>query len=120
LPYFNLARRVKHRAKRLMQYISHFGQAVATDAKLHGANGVGAGHIHYPEMTLGEDGILYVNFGDWVESRTLLAEDFDGNLWLLYYCSQKNKLVPIRFFDARQRRILPPPAHPAEEVLINA
>jgi hypothetical protein len=34
------------------------------------------------------NGILYCNDGDWVESLTALAEDFDGKLHLIHWRSR--------------------------------
>ena len=40
------------------------------------------GHIHRAEIRTVQ-GFEYLNCGDWVESCTALAEDFEGNIHLL-------------------------------------
>ena len=41
-----------------------------------------AGHIHHAEIRMVDD-ILYMNDGDFVESKTALAEKHDGSFVLL-------------------------------------
>jgi UDP-2,3-diacylglucosamine pyrophosphatase LpxH len=42
------------------------------------------GHIHRAEIR-DVNGVLYCNDGDWVESRSALAEHHDGRLELLFW-----------------------------------
>ena len=42
------------------------------------------GHIHKAEIKLIE-GMIYANDGDWVESKTALIEDSNGNISLISY-----------------------------------
>ncbi|MCA0995894.1 UDP-2,3-diacylglucosamine diphosphatase [Alloyangia pacifica] len=53
-------------------------------AEAAGARGVICGHSHKPGVRL-RSGITYANCGDWVDSLTALAEDFDGRLQLVSY-----------------------------------
>jgi UDP-2,3-diacylglucosamine pyrophosphatase LpxH len=55
---------------------------VIADARHQGAQVVVCGHIHH--ATIRQVGsVTYVNCGDWVESRTAIAEHLDGRLELI-------------------------------------
>jgi len=84
LPYWSLARFLKHKVKNAVSYIWAFEEAVAREARERGLDGVVCGHIHHPEMRT-IDGILYCNDGDWVESLCALVEHEDGRLDILYW-----------------------------------
>ncbi len=82
LPYWSLSQYLKLKVKNAVSYISSFEEALATEARKRGLDGVICGHIHKPEMrNIG--GILYCNDGDWVESLTALVEDHAGVLRLV-------------------------------------
>ena len=49
-----------------------------------GLDGVVCGHIHHPESSF-ENGIHYINDGDWIENCSALSEDINGNLSLIHY-----------------------------------
>ena len=84
LPYWSLARFLKHKVKNAVSYICAFEEAVAREARERGLDGVVCGHIHHPEMRM-IDGILYCNDGDWVESLCALVEHEDGRLAILHW-----------------------------------
>jgi UDP-2,3-diacylglucosamine pyrophosphatase LpxH len=96
-PYWSLSAYLKHRVKNAVEYISRFEEAVASEAKRRGANGVICGHIHHAEMR-DIDGVLYCNDGDWVESCTALVEQHDGTLRILTWpqarASRRPKVRP--------------------------
>lgn len=81
-PYWSLSAYLKHKVKNAVQYIASFEDAMADEARRHGADGVVCGHIHHAEKRE-VNGILYCNDGDWVESCTALAEGFDGTLEII-------------------------------------
>ena len=82
LPYWSLSAYLKHKVKKALNYVMTFEVAVAAEARQRGLQGVVCGHIHRAEMRdIG--GTLYCNDGDWVESRTALAEHFDGRLEII-------------------------------------
>ena len=84
LPYWSLARFLKHKVKNAVRYIGAFEDALAREARARGMDGVVCGHIHQAEIRdIG--GILYCNDGDWVESLTALAETYDGTLRVLHW-----------------------------------
>ena len=60
-----------------MSYISDFEKHLVEVARQKGCAGIICGHIHQADKRM-IDGILYLNSGDWVESMTALAEDYDG------------------------------------------
>ncbi|MGM0561704.1 MAG: UDP-2,3-diacylglucosamine diphosphatase [Pseudomonadota bacterium] len=87
--YWSLSAYVKHRVKNAVQYIAHFEEAVAEEARRRKVDGIVCGHIHQAEMrTIG--GVLYLNDGDWVESCTALVEHFDGELEILHWAALRN------------------------------
>jgi UDP-2,3-diacylglucosamine pyrophosphatase LpxH len=67
-----------------VNYICEFEQAVASEARRRGMQGVVCGHIHKAEIR-DIDGVLYCNDGDWVESLTALVETADGALRIIQW-----------------------------------
>jgi UDP-2,3-diacylglucosamine pyrophosphatase LpxH len=84
LPYWSLSRYVKYKVKEAVKFISRFEEALVTEARRRGCDGVVCGHIHHAELRV-IDGIVYANDGDWVESCTALVEHFDGRLELIHW-----------------------------------
>jgi len=84
LPYWSLARFLKHKVKNAVSYIVAFEEALAREARARGLDGVICGHIHQAEIR-DIDGILYCNDGDWVESLTALVETRDGTLRIVHW-----------------------------------
>ncbi|MBW8753855.1 MAG: UDP-2,3-diacylglucosamine diphosphatase [Sphingomonadales bacterium] len=82
LPYWSLSSYMKKRVKNAVQYIGSYEEAVAHEAIHRGLDGIVCGHIHCAEIReIG--GITYYNDGDWVESCTALAEDFQGQIAII-------------------------------------
>ena len=82
LGYWSLSAYLKYRVKRAVGYVGAFEEAVATETKRRGLDGVICGHIHHAcDRTFG--GIHYLNCGDWVESCTAIVETMDGDLQLV-------------------------------------
>jgi UDP-2,3-diacylglucosamine pyrophosphatase LpxH len=84
LTYWSLAAYLKHKVKNAVNFISHFEQALAREARRHRVDGVICGHIHKAALEYVGD-VLYVNDGDWVESCTALVERHDGSLAVLHW-----------------------------------
>jgi UDP-2,3-diacylglucosamine pyrophosphatase LpxH len=81
-PYWSLSKWAKMKVKNAVNYIGAFEKALATEAKHHHADGVICGHIH--TAALHDDfGLRYINCGDWVESCTAVAENFDGSFEII-------------------------------------
>lgn len=91
-PYWSLAAFLKHKVKNAVAHISTFEHFIAERARYFEADGVICGHIHHAEMRQAGE-VLYCNDGDWVESCTALVEDFDGNLSIIHWPSQRDALL---------------------------
>jgi UDP-2,3-diacylglucosamine pyrophosphatase LpxH len=93
LPHGSLAAFLKVRVGSARRYIESFEHAVAHEARRREFDGVVCGHIHHAALReIG--GVLYCNDGDWVESRTVLVEDFAGRLSLMRWPEQRAQLHP--------------------------
>src|SRR6201995_4936379 len=90
LPYWSLSAWLKHKVKNAVEYISHYEEIVAAEAKRRGVDGVVCGHIHHAEIRMIGD-VLYLNDGDWVESCSALVEDARGNLESLLWASASHE-----------------------------
>jgi len=84
LPYWSLSAWAKLRVKNAVNFIGQFEDVLAEEAQKAGAAGVICGHIHHA-ADREIKGIRYLNTGDWVESCTALAEDYDGTLRLIRF-----------------------------------
>jgi UDP-2,3-diacylglucosamine pyrophosphatase LpxH len=82
LPYWSLSKWAKLKVKNAVNFIGEFENMLSTEAKRHGADGVICGHIHHATMR-DHDGVHYINCGDWVESCTAVAENFDGTFEII-------------------------------------
>ncbi len=82
MPYWSFSAAAKSKVKQAVNFIGAFEEAVVADANHQGAQVVICGHIHQAAARqIGP--IFYMNCGDWVESRTAIAEHFDGTLELI-------------------------------------
>jgi UDP-2,3-diacylglucosamine pyrophosphatase LpxH len=82
-PYWSLPGALKLRSKKVQAYIDSFEEKVIAYARAQGVQGVVCGHIHQSQLRITEDGFVYANDGDWVESCSALLEHFDGSLELI-------------------------------------
>jgi UDP-2,3-diacylglucosamine pyrophosphatase LpxH len=98
LGYWSLSAYLKGKVKDALRFIDNFEQAVASEARRRGVDGVVCGHIHKVEMRT-IDGVTYINDGDWVESCTAVVEHFDGRLEILSWA----KLRSWSMIDAGRR-----------------
>jgi len=80
--YWSLSKWLKHRVKKAINFIFEFELTITAYAKRKGYDGVICGHIHYAEIKTVND-IIYMNDGDWVESKTALVEHMDGRWEIL-------------------------------------
>ena len=107
--YWSLSNYLKLRVKTAVNFIGEFEQAISAEAKRRDAEGVICGHIHHVADRM-IDGIRYLNCGDWVESCTAIAEDFDGKLSQIRWVpgsiepSRAAVAVPSFAFDAASGR----------------
>ena len=77
--YWSLAGYLKQKAKNAVNFISSFETALIHHAKKLECDGVICGHIHMAKIT-NQEGMIYANCGDWVESLTAICEDESGQL----------------------------------------
>jgi UDP-2,3-diacylglucosamine pyrophosphatase LpxH len=82
LPYWSVSAAIKRAVKSAVNYISGFEGALVQLAKQREVDGIICGHIHTPAVKQ-IDGIMYLNCGDWVESRSALVEK-DGEIRMVY------------------------------------
>jgi UDP-2,3-diacylglucosamine pyrophosphatase LpxH len=82
--YWSLSRFVKHKVKSAMSFITQFESVLAKSCKERQYDGVICGHIHSAANKYIDD-IHYLNCGDWVESCTLIAEDWAGEFHIINY-----------------------------------
>jgi len=76
-------RRLRKFLKSRVHHLIDFDRQRAYDAaRARSVDGVICGHTHRPEFRA-MGALLYVNDGDWVQSRTALIEKADGSLHLL-------------------------------------
>lgn len=100
LRYWSLSAFAKQKVKTAVNVVSTFEESVARECKRRGLDGVICGHIHHAEIRE-LHGVTYHNCGDWVESCTALAEDFNGKLsvirWVeLDHLNERPKIAPLR------------------------
>jgi UDP-2,3-diacylglucosamine pyrophosphatase LpxH len=92
LKHWSLSAYLKNKAKKAVQYIGSFEDAVAQAARKRSVDTVVCGHIHRAEMRE-INGILYCNDGDWVESCTSLVEDMNGQLRMIDWPKLREQLA---------------------------
>jgi UDP-2,3-diacylglucosamine pyrophosphatase LpxH len=90
LPYWSLSQWLKMKVKNAVNFIGEFERALAGEARRHQVDGVICGHIHCATIRT-ENGLLYVNCGDWVESCTAVVEHFDGRLEIVDWITRTNR-----------------------------
>jgi UDP-2,3-diacylglucosamine pyrophosphatase LpxH len=84
LGYWSLSAYLKYRVKKAVAFIGAFEEAVATEARRRGADGVICGHIHHASDRTFYN-THYLNCGDWVESCTAVVETLDGELRVIHW-----------------------------------
>jgi len=88
--YWSLSAWAKEKVKNAMSHISQFEDALASEARRRGVDGVVCGHIHHARIE-DEEGFVYVNSGDWVESCTAIAEHADGKLEMIRWTVKRGE-----------------------------
>lgn len=82
--YWSLSAYLKYRVKKAVAFIGAFEEAVASEARRRGADGIICGHIH-SAADRRFHGTHYLNCGDWVESCTAVIETHAGELRVLQW-----------------------------------
>jgi UDP-2,3-diacylglucosamine pyrophosphatase LpxH len=93
LTYWSLSAWAKLKVKNAVSFIGQFEQALASEAKRRGADGVVCGHIHHPVMHE-MHGTRYINTGDWVESCSAVGETEDGTFELIRW-TRVRRAAPV-------------------------
>src|ERR1700744_4366774 len=92
--YWSLSQWAKQKVKKAVNYIGAFENALVAEARRYDAEGVICGHIHYAVIR-DEQGIRYMNCGDWVESCTALVEHEDGRFEIITWSDLAPREVPL-------------------------
>ena len=100
VPYWSLSQWAKHKVKNAVNYIGAFEQTLAGEARRHDVDGVICGHIHNAAIR-DDDGIRYMNCGDWVESCTALVEHEDGRFEIMIWTDPQRRSVVAPAVAAR-------------------
>ncbi len=95
LEYWSLSKFLKQKVKQAVSFLSAFETGIMNETKKRGCDGVVCGHIHKAEIKL-IDGLIYANDGDWVESKTALIEDIEGEFLLISYDNLINSVAPMK------------------------
>ncbi len=95
---FSLVKLIKKNTKDAVGIIKNYEQA-ACDLPDH-INGMICGHIHHAEVT-DNNGKLYVNSGDWIESCTAAAQDEQGQWQILHWEEIRKELGLVRLISLR-------------------
>ncbi|MBD1388874.1 UDP-2,3-diacylglucosamine diphosphatase [Neiella sp. HB171785] len=93
--YWSAAAYLKKKVKKAEAAIKRFEDAALREAKRRGVDGVVCGHIHCANMRY-EDGVLYLNDGDWVESCTAAVEHVSGEIELLHWSNTQKQIDQLR------------------------
>jgi UDP-2,3-diacylglucosamine pyrophosphatase LpxH len=108
LGYWSFSAYLKYRVKSAVAFIGAFEEAVATEARRAGADGVICGHIHHPsDRSFG--GIHYLNCGDWVESCTAIVETHAGELHVIQWTDQPGDRAIRALSDSLGQYVARPP-----------
>jgi len=81
---------LKLTVKRLAQRKKGYADRLADHCAASGCQGIVCGHIHRPEIRTMDNGVLYVNTGDWVEHGTGVVEHLDGRLELVDWLDRQS------------------------------
>ncbi len=82
--YWSLSGYAKLKVKRAVSFIFDFESSVLRHAAERGVDGVICGHIH-SAVIREQEGIAYINCGDWVDSCTAVVEHDSGEMELVYW-----------------------------------
>lgn len=92
MQYWSLSAWAKLKVKNAVSFIGSFEEALSTEARRRGVDGVVCGHIHHAVIH-DRFGIRYANCGDWVESCTALVETHDGRIEIVRW--RANATLPV-------------------------
>lgn len=91
--YWSLSAFLKNKVKNVVQFMDNYQHVLSLEAHKQQVDGIICGHIHHAEIASMEFGKTYCNTGDWVESCTALVEDEQGQLQLINWLEDEEKLI---------------------------
>jgi len=86
--YWSLSGYAKRKVKSAVSFIFDFEDSVLRHARERRVDGVICGHIHAAANRM-QDGIVYLNCGDWVDSCTAIVEHADGRMELVHWSADE-------------------------------
>lgn len=97
--YWSLAGYAKRKVKTAINFIFDFEDSVIRAVRERGLDGVICGHIHWAALRRLDDGITYINCGDWVDSCTAIVEHLDGSLELVEWGNARPAQARLPLLD---------------------
>jgi len=104
LRYWSLSAWAKQKVKNAVSVIGRFEEALSLEARDSGVDGIICGHIHHADMH-NRLGVHYINTGDWVESCTAIAEEFDGQFELITWTEMVKQAPRRRRLRLRRAKV---------------
>jgi UDP-2,3-diacylglucosamine pyrophosphatase LpxH len=84
MEYWSISAYLKKKTKQALAYITRFEDLIAEYCHKNKYEGIICGHIHTADIKMIND-VIYMNDGDWVESKTAIVETHDGVWQILEY-----------------------------------
>ena len=81
----SLSKWLKSKVKEAVKFVTNFENALAKEAVERGCDTVLCGHIHTPSDKIIENGVRYLNCGDWIENNSYIVKTLEGQFELRYY-----------------------------------
>jgi len=83
--YYSLSKQVKAKVKSAVSFVDRYEDQLEQLAIVRGCQGIICGHIHTPADKTLDNGVHYLNSGDWVESLTAIVEPTPGEFELVQH-----------------------------------
>lgn len=103
-PYFSISAWLKQKIKLAVNYIGDFENVLVQELRKQQVDGVICGHIHHASIR-NINGFLYSNSGDWVESCTALAENFNGTLGIIQWPALQPTLQRTKIHEQKKNTL---------------
>ena len=81
----SLSKWLKSKVKEAVKFVTNFENALAKETLERECNTVLCGHIHTPSDKIIENGVRYLNCGDWIENNSYIVKTLEGQFELRYY-----------------------------------
>lgn len=112
--YYSLSKRIKARVKSAVSFVDRYEDQLKELAAVRGCCGIICGHIHTPADKLLENGVHYLNSGDWVESLTAIVEKTPGDFELIDYRDFMAEDEMVKAIARREHEFADEPGRPAK------